>query len=343
MKVEIEPHRRARLGTMRTMAIRRFVLSLALVLSVSSVALAAPSPQDRTEAAQLTNKSRAAARNKDAAGAIEMMRKADSLDPTAARKIELAKLLENGGKLVEASKILNAIANDPSPPAADKWAKDAAKKQLAGFEARIPWLTVQVNGPLKGIRVEIDGKEAEGGTETPVDPGEHAISADAEGFESADTSISLPEGAHKTVSLTLTPSPGKKPTDEKPETTSSSGPKWPALVSAGVGVAGFALGAAFGVLAFDEANKARSYCKDNVCPNLPEVVDARNVSIANGNVSTTGFVIGGVGVAGAVILWLTVGMSGGDKDKAKEKTEKKEAIHVLPYVGVGSAGLVGTF
>lgn len=329
---------------MRTMAIRRFVLTLALVLSASTVALAAPSPQDRNEAAQLTNKSRAAARNKDMAGAIEMMRKADSLDPTVARKIELAKLLENSNKLVEASQILNGIVNDPAPAPGDKWAKDAAKKQLAGFEARIPWLTVQVTGPEKGIRVEIDGKEAEAGTETPVNPGEHNIGADADGYDSADTSISLPEGAHKTVSLTLNPAPGKKPVEEKPEKSSSGGPKWPALISAGVGVGGLALGAAFGVLAFDEANKAKSYCKGNVCPNLPEVVDARNVSIANGNVSTAGFVIGGVGLAGAVVLWLTVGMSGGDKDKAKEKTEeKKEAIHVLPYVGVGSAGLVGTF
>ena len=87
-----------------------------------------------------------------------------------------------------------------------------------------------------------------------------------------------------------------------------------------------------------EANKAKSYCKDNVCPNLPEVVDARNVSIANGNVSTVGFVIGGVGVAAGVILALTVGRGSPEKPK-----DKKEAFHVQPYVGVGSAGFVGTF
>ncbi|MFO0586140.1 MAG: hypothetical protein U0441_01310 [Polyangiaceae bacterium] len=324
------------------MALRRFVVPLALALSLSSVALAAPSPQDRTEAAQLTIKSRAAAQKKNLPEAIDLARKADTLDPTAARKIELAKMLVDGGKLVEASQILNALVNDPALPASDKWAKDAAKKQLGTFESRIPWLTVIVNGPTKGVHVEIDGKEAEAGAETPVDPGEHAIGADAEGYDSADTKITVPEGAHKSVSLTLNVAPNSKPKEEKPAESSGGSllaTKWPALAAGGVGVAGLALGAVFGVLAFNEADKARSFCKGNVCPNLPEVVDARNVSIANGNVSTAGFIVGGIGLAGGAALWFLLKPSG---DKSKDEP-KKDAVTVQPYVGVGSAGFVGTF
>lgn len=325
------------------MALRRFVVPLALALSVSGVALAAPSAQDRTEAAQLTIKSRNAAQKKNMAEAIELARKADALDPTAARKIELAKMLVDGGKLVEASQILNALVNDPALPPGDKWAKDAAKKQLGTFESRIPWLTVVVNGPTKGAHVKIDGKEAEAGAETPVDPGEHAISADADGYDSADTTITVPEGAHKSVSLTLNVAPNSKPKEEEkpsgPGTGSLLAAKWPALAAGGVGVAGIALGAVFGVLAINEADKARSFCKGNVCPNLPEVVDARNVSIANGNVSTAGFIVGGLGLAGGVALWFLIK---GD-DKGKDQPAKKDALVVQPYVGVGSAGLVGSF
>lgn len=318
------------------MGLRRWLLPLAFVLGTSTVAYAAPSAKDRTDAAALTIKSRNAARAKNLDEAIGLLRQADGLDPTVARKLELAKLLVEAKKLIEASKILNGLVNDSTLGPGDKWAKDAAKKQLATFEARIPWLAVHVIGPTKGVHIEIDGKEVEVDVESPVDPGQRAVSADAEGFDSADTSINVPEGEHKQVTLTLIASAPGKPVVEKQETT--GGTKWPAIVSFVVGAAGIGVGTAFGVFAFDEANKAKSYCKDNVCPNLPEVVDARNVSIANGNVSTVGFVIGGVGVAAGVILALTVGRGTPEKPK-----DKKEAFHVQPYVGVGSAGLVGTF
>ncbi len=319
------------------MGFRRWLLPLAFVLGTSSVAYAAPSAKDRTEAATLTAKSRTAARAKNVGEAIDLLRQADTLDPTAARKIELAKLLVSNGKLVEASKILNGIVNDASLGPGEKWAKDAAKKELAGLEARIPWLAVHVTGPTKGTHVEIDGKEVEVDTESPVDPGQHAVSADAEGFDSADTSINVPEGEHKQVTLTLVAAAGSKSVAEKPAET--GGTKWPAVVGFVVGAAGIGVGTAFGVLAFDETNKAKSYCKDNVCPNLPEVVDARNVAIANGNVSTAFFVVGGIGVTAGVILALTVGASRPEK----APKDKKEAFHVQPYVGLGQAGFTGTF
>ena len=113
----------------------------------------------------------------------------------------------------------------------------------------------------------------------------------------------------------------------------------PAIASFGVGAAGIAVGTVFGLFAFDETNRARQFCDGNLCPARPEVIEARNVAIANGNVSTVGFVVGGVGVAAGVILLIT---SSGGSDKPEDK-EKKDAFRVVPYVGPGEVGVVGTF
>lgn len=317
------------------MGFRRCLLTLAIVLGSTSLAYAGPSPKDKTQAATLTAKARTAGTAKKYDEAIGLLREAIALDPTSQRKLDLAKLLVTQNQLVEASQLLNGIVNDAALPANEKWAKDSAKKQLATFETRIPWLTVHVTGPSKA-RVEVDGHEVEAEQEAPVDPGKHTIGVDADGYESADTSVTVGDGEHKQVTIDLTPSPTKK---EAPKVTSSGGTKWPAIASFVVGAAGIGVGAAFGVMAFDETNKAKAYCDENgVCPNKPEVIDARNTAIANGNVSTVGFVIGGVGVAAGVVLLLTVGAS-----RTEKAPDKKEAVVVRPYFGLTEAGLVGQF
>lgn len=321
---------------MASMRLRRWVLSLALVLCSSSAAYAAPTARDRTDAAVLTSKARAAGKAKRYDEAVEALRKADQLDPTPQRKLDLAKLLVPLGKLVEASSVLNGVVNDTTLGVNGKWAKDAAKKQLAQFESRIPWLQVHVVGPTTGVHVELDGKEVEANAEAPVDPGPHTIGVDADGYESADSQVTVVEGEHKQVSLTL--NAVAKAAAPKPKSTGGS--KIPAIAAFGVGAAGIAVGAAFGVFAFDETNKARAFCDGNKCPNRPEVVEARSVAIANGNVSTVGFVVGGVGVAAGVVLAI-VAASGGD-DKPDDK-EKKSGFRLVPYVGAGEAGVVGTF
>ena len=323
------------------MGLRRWVLPFVLALgigSVAQVAQAAPSARDRQDAAVLTNKGRAAARALRHGEAVELFRKADQLEPSSARKLELSKALVAEGKLVEASQILNGLMNDTSLGPRDKWAKDAAKKQLAQFESRIPWLQVQVVGPASStkVRVEVDGKEVEASTEAPVDPGKHTVGVDADGYESADRNVVVAEGEHKQVTITLEAVAKAAP----PKPKKSGGTKIPGIALLGVGAVGLGVGAAFGLLAFDETAKAKQFCDGNNCPARPEVVSARNTAIANGNVSTVGFVVGGVGVAAGIILLLTVGSS---SDTPADKADKKDAFTVRPYVGAGEAGLVGTF
>jgi hypothetical protein len=310
------------------------VLPFAFVLGMATAADAAPTARERTDAAVLTNKARAAARSKRHDEAADLLRKADQLDPTPQRKVDLARSLVELGKLVEASSLLNGVVNDG---AASRGHKDAAKKQLAQFEARIPWLAVIVDGPATGVHVEIDGKEVQPGTESPVDPGPHNVGADADGYESGDMRVNVNEGEHKQVTITLTPV-----AKAAPPPPAKSGTKVPAIAAFSVGAVGLGVGAVFGVLAFDETAKAKQYCDGNKCPARPEVVTARNTAIANGNVSTVGFIVGGVGIAAGVVLLLTVGSSG---NKAEEP--KKDAFTIVPYANAGDtfgeAGVVGRF
>ena len=321
---------------MAFMGLRRWVIPFVLALGISGVAEAAPSARDRQDAAVLTNKARAAGRAKRFGEAIELQRKADQLDPTSQRKLDLAKLLVSDGKLVEASRLLNGLVNDPALGPRDRWVKDAAKKQLAQFESRIPWLQVHVIGPTSGVHVEVDGKEIEADVEAPVDPGKHTVGVDADGYESGDRNVTVAEGEHKQVTITLEAVAKAAP----PPPKVTGGSKIPAVASFVVGAAGVGVGAVFGILAFDETAKAKQYCDGNKCPPRPEVVSARNVAIANGNVSTVGFVVGGVGLAAGLVLLLTVGSS---SDTPADKADKKDAFVVRPYVGAGEAGLVGTF
>lgn len=319
---------------MTAMGLRRSLLPIAFALGsmlVATSAGAGPTPKDRTDAAVLTNKARAAVRQKNNDQAEVLFKQAEGLDPQPQRRLELAKVLVAKEKLVEASKLLNGIVNDPGLGPQGKVWKDQAKKQLEQFETRIPWLTVHLVGATGSPRIEVDGQPIEPDAESPVDPGKHTVGVDADGFESVDQDVTLKDSEHRTITIQMVAT--KKAVTEAPKSTGGS--KWPAVAAFGVGAVGIGVGSVFGILAFDETSKAKQFCNGNVCPARPEVVTARNVAIENGNVSTVGFVVGGIGVAAGVVLLLTVG--------AGSPAPKKDAVSVTPYIGAGDFGVVGTF
>jgi ABC-type uncharacterized transport system permease subunit len=70
---------------------------------------------------------------------------------------------------------------------------------------------------------------------------------------------------------------------------------------AGVGVASFGLGAAYGLIAMSRRDEANKTCP-NLCSN-PIDVDLWNSARSAGNISTAAFVIGAVAVASGVVVW----------------------------------------
>jgi len=81
------------------------------------------------------------------------------------------------------------------------------------------------------------------------------------------------------------------------------------LVAGAIGVVGLGVGAAFGVLAMTKQSSAQNTCPNPQCP-TQDGVNAWNDAGSAGNVATVGFVVGGVALAGAAVLWFTAPSSG---------------------------------
>jgi tetratricopeptide (TPR) repeat protein len=77
-----------------------------------------------------------------------------------------------------------------------------------------------------------------------------------------------------------------------------------AIASAGVGVVGLGVGVALGAVALSQKGAAETACPASACP-TQDGVAKWSTAAATGNASTVALVIGGVGIAGAAVLWFT--------------------------------------
>lgn len=308
-------------------------MGVALALALSSQAIAAPSSQDKATAKAAWNKGKKLAAQKKYEDAIESFRIADGLDPKTQYKLDLARALADTGKLVEASDLCDEIAGMEEP--SSKQQKQAAEKLAEKLAPRLPHLRVEVSGPARAI-VKVDGEEVPAGKDLKRDPGTHSVKAEADGYRAATKDVTLTEGQKATVELSLAAEVVMAKGDEGGK--KSGGTMVPAGIAFGIGAAGIGVGTVFGILAFKATGDVQSHCKGNVCP--PS--EAGNIVTAktDGNVSTAGFVIGGVGLAAGLVLALTVGRGSGSSD---EKKDKDRTVTLVPSIGPGTVGVAGTF
>lgn len=302
------------------------LVSLALCASEAG---AAPSAKDRAEARQLVVQAQKELKSGSATKAAELFSKANALDPQPQTELEQAKAMIKAKQLVGAAKLLDQVAAGAKAPNQKKLREEAMNLRTE-LEARIPKLTIKVTQPgAEPVKITVDGEKVDATGPVAVDPGEHEVAARA-GAASARRDVTLAEGANETVTLALGGEGGAPKKEDK-----GGGPAIiPASIAFGLGAVGLGLGIGFGVLAFDEANKVKAACPNNPCTVNPDIQAAYDTSIANGWVSTTAFIVGGVGVAtGAVILLAT--SFGGSKDE-------KKAL-VVPYVGPRELGVAGRF
>lgn len=330
--------------------LRGLLVGLGLAASLlSALPAAAAGPNDKSAAARLVTTGQTAMKTRRWTVAEAAFRHAEELDPSPATKVELARSLAQQGKLVEASRTLHAALDAAKGVAAARKAGHAAQKLLGEVEPRVPWIQLVVQGPLKPAQTLIDGKVVDASVELPYDPGEHTIAAEADGFDRVQQKIALVEGAHAKLTLEMKKATAARAPDAPPEEVSSGkGSVLPAVVGFGVGGAGLALGAVFGVMAFGEKSKAddakAGYTKCVNNPNCPGTTArgytndfnaAIDTSTGDGTISTIGFIVGGVGVAAGVtfLFWRPWG-GGNAADKA---------MTVTPTLGMGRVGLTGTF
>ncbi len=174
---------------------------------------------------------------------------------------------------------------------------------------------------LASVRLDIDGQPATApldGTAIAVDPGQHTFLFQAEGQPPATEMLVIQEqekGRREHVTLgtpaavaSSTPSSAMEPVPPPPSETHSVR-RTVGLVVGGVGVAGIAAGAVFGVLASSAKSDYETHCGSSIhqaagaCD--PTGISGHQDASTKATLSTAFFIGGGVLAAGGAVLFFT--------------------------------------
>ena len=298
--------------------------------------------------------------------AVDSFSRAQQLVQAPTHLLYLARAQTKLGRLVAAHESYLKITRETLPPKAPKAfveAQRAAEHELEAVDARLPSVTVAVQGkPMVGVGVQLDGADLPGamiGIPLPLDPGRHVFSATATGGDSAPVTITLAEGGKETVMLTLRPTgpasalgvgeprtiPPVAPPNADRSSSPNSGLRIASYVSFGIGAVGLGLGTAFVLKSGttrDAANNLYDACasagSDGRCTDLSQraaIESKDNDADSQRNVGIGALIAGGVGVTAGVIF--LVASSG------RSHASESSGLHVMPTFGLRSLGLVGTF
>jgi hypothetical protein len=344
-------------------------LAVALALA-SPAALAQPTPEEKAGARAAAEKGGDEFKAGHYKDALDLFLRAESLIHAPTHLLMIARTHAALGELVVAKETYLKITREDLPataPGAFKRAHADAEKELKDLDPRIPAIQVSVSNAAgaKNLAVVMDGKPVPAalvGIPRPVDPGAHVFRATADGLESADKPISAKEGDKLSVTLELKPArqaakpppgdapgpvaaapgeppPAQPPADEGPKPPSSiNGPRVASFVMMGVGSAGLGVGIGMGILSLKkrgEANDAFDKCGAG-CHDAPAAAVRALDSDANtkGTISVIGLVAGGALAIGGAVLFVV--------SRPKPSAGAAE-VRVGPWIGAGSAGVVGRF
>jgi hypothetical protein len=314
-----------------------------LFTAIATVVLVAPEvraqpvdPETKSAARRLGTDGQKLFEAGDFAGALEKFNLADSLVPAPTLGLRAARCLAVLGRLVEASERFLDVTRmqlDRNAPAVMRKAQAEALAERDKLLPNIPSLDVTVEGPTgAGVTVIIDDKAVPPallGQKRPVDPGTHHVEA-----KRADTTVkrevTLKPGEAGQVVLKLPPLPPKpKPLETFPYRTVG-------FIGLGVGVAGLLFGGVNGILALTTDQKLVVRCgSDRLCPaSAWSQADAFDLMRA---FTTAGFVIGATGLAVGIPFLIAA------PGPPKPGAEAPPAARIDPWIGIGSAGVRGTF
>ena len=200
-----------------------------------------------------------------------------------------------------------------------------------------------------GVTITMDGQPlaASAGTAIELDPGVHIFTFEAQGQPKVDKRLVVSEGVKerrevlvvvdgskqrgdamssaKTLEpVAVTSVPSKSEVAARP-----SGPPMLAWAAFGVGGAGLTLGVVAGLVAGGKHSTLAGECDGNTNTCAPQYAGDLDAFHTWRTVSTIGYVVGALGVAGGATLWLTA------------PNARSNAAHV--WLGPASAGIAGRF
>jgi hypothetical protein len=264
--------------------------------------------------------------------------KADCLDASEAWLAQ-----RKAGKLREARRELLVCAAASCP----KDVREECAQHVPEIGAAIPTVVFEVKDAsgedVGAVRVTLDGAplvDRLDGTAIPLDPGERLFTFAAAGLPPVEKRLVIREGEKGRLERIDLVAPVARPaaapdippamaavTDE-PARPAGGAQRGIGLVLAGAGVAGIAVGAAFGLAAQSKWAQAKTDCGPGCGPDAPAQQE-KSEAQKDAGASTIAFVAGGVAVAVGAVLWLT----------APRSTSPVTGLQVVPAVGVGLQGL----
>lgn len=290
----------------------RLMGGLCAALSLASPeALAQGSANDRAGADALYEEGQALLKAGNHAAGCAKFEASLALSPAASTMLKIAKCHEEEGKLATAwADYTQALRLNADTAGADrrKALEDLARQGVKALEPRLPRLRIALTHPPPDVQIFSDDKAlpAAGlGEALPADPGPHVVRASAPGYREETRSVTLEEGKTTAVELELRKATGEA-AEAQPKARGWSRPTGFTLVT--VGAVGLGVGALTGILSLNKVGALRSSCPDFPhCPagDTKGQADLRSAKTL-GNVSTAGFIAGGVLAATGVVL-LVVG------------------------------------
>jgi hypothetical protein len=288
---------------------------------------------------------------KDAPGAYKAYAEAHRLMNVPTTGLEVARVAESLGRLVEARDTCLLAAKLPTAPSEPKVFGKARRDctELADRIApKLSTLEISIAGAPTGakINIEIDGvptTTVSASLSRRVDPGKRVVVARLDGFTEAKGEIQLASGATQQLKLALKPvgtasaaptAPPSAPSAPAPapaaasidSTTVAPTGHLPAYVAWGVGGAGLVVGTVFGLRALAKKSDRDTLCPGGRCTS-PTGLDRDSEARSSALISTVGV---GVGVVGAAVgTWLFV-----------RAGSKPSSTSLSPMVGRDAAGVV---
>ncbi len=334
----------------------RWVAVSATCIGSSGLAFAQNGPGDSVTAQALFDGGRKLMAEGKYAEACPKLEESQRLDPGTGTLLNLADCYEREGKIATAwSKFLEAAAAAHAAKQADR--ERLARDRAAAVYPRVSNLSIKVVDPaIAGLEIRRDGAligPAQWGTAIPVDPGDHRVTAAAPGrraWQSSVTVGSTGQTASVTVPVLET---GTSASDDSAATRTATvatadegvskgnGLRIGSYAALGVGVVGVAAGALFVVQSSGkrkDADQAYAQCASPCLESDPQAANVRSLDDKARNaktLATVAFVVGGVGVATGVTLFVL--------SNKKSGAEGAGISSLRTWVGPGSAGIAGVF
>lgn len=198
---------------------RRFAVSLPLALGALALAprAVAQSQSDPVAAQALFDEAKELMRKGDWATACPKLAESERLDPGVGTLLNLGECYEHVGKTARAWAIYReaeAMAAHEGQPARSRW----AGSQAAQLEGKLVRLTIRVPEAARvpGLEVSRDHEtvnEPLWGSAVPVDPGDHVVEARAPGFKTFTAHVTA---SHDPVVVDIAPLEAEPPAPAPP-------------------------------------------------------------------------------------------------------------------------------